>query len=336
MERKMNNRIKDYVKKNQNKIKEVSIELTHSCNMNCDFCFNEYSEFNSKKFIDFEKLKTTLISLKKQWLYKIRFTWWEPLLHPKIYNILAFTKRLWFFIKLNTNWILINNKNIKIIEKYVSSILFSYHFPRDNSNKINILKERAIFLISKSKIKYKTISTRINKHVIAKIYDICFHFDKYKFNDLILWFPLKSKQEENIIISEKDYSYLISNLLIYKKIFNIEILLWLPPAYCFENKPNLIKKLTWDYLLGSDKIIITPEFNTSIIYYYFPNKNTFPYWSLNFKEIIESKFIKKFNSFDWLDSKCKECDYLIWCFGWNRINSWFENWNFFWKDPWMK
>ena len=64
MERKMNNRIKDYVKKNQNKIKEVSIELTHSCNMNCDFCFNEYSEFNSKKFIDFEKLKTTLISLK--------------------------------------------------------------------------------------------------------------------------------------------------------------------------------------------------------------------------------------------------------------------------------
>jgi len=325
----------------------ISIELTHKCNLSCEWCFNQHSPwFDRKNEINYEDLLKILLIFekfrRKNWLQKplIKLTWWEPLLYYKIKEIIIFIKKyLWYKIKLNTNWFYLESLWKNFIEDNIDIILFSYHFwDKTLYNQKYILdKNKYSNYISSLNWVKKYISSRINKNLINDIDNhINFISSNFSFNKYFLWFPVLWKWEKLDFTKEDFRNFCIKLNKIKSKIwFKFEI--WFPPAFCFSNEPELLNSLVnmknitiflWE------RININPKWKITSSYYYFDKE----YKIVNeedFEQFLNSTFFSNIRKLDWLDEKCKNCDYLIKCWWWNRMLALSLNWDFFSRDPWM-
>lgn len=107
--------------------KTILIEVTNKCNSKCIFCANrkmsrEYGE------IDFDLLCKILEEAYSLGVEEVGFyTTGEPLLYSKIYNAIAYAKKIGFkYIYITTNGILVNNNTLKkLIDSGLDSIKFS-------------------------------------------------------------------------------------------------------------------------------------------------------------------------------------------------------------------
>lgn len=74
----------------------VDIELSSICQLNCPMCYTTtdyYRERVTKRLIDFSLFKEVIDECQKYNLYSVRFSWrGEPLLHPKIIEMLKYAK----------------------------------------------------------------------------------------------------------------------------------------------------------------------------------------------------------------------------------------------------
>lgn len=97
------------------RFKKIYIEITNSCNLNCDFCIKNRRQ---NKFISIEEFKILSGKIKDYTDYLYFHVLGEPLLHPKI-NELIDTASKDFKINITTNGYLIDsikdNKNIRQI-----------------------------------------------------------------------------------------------------------------------------------------------------------------------------------------------------------------------------
>jgi len=85
--------------------------LTYRCNSKCEIC-NFWKDKNLQEIQDasFTDAKKNLDDLKKMGIKFIDFTGGEPLLNEDLSQILAFAKKLGFFVKLSTNGLLYPEK----------------------------------------------------------------------------------------------------------------------------------------------------------------------------------------------------------------------------------
>lgn len=94
------------------KYKKIYVEITNNCNLNCKFCVKNKRK---KEFISIDKFKELLSKLKNYTSYLYFHIMGEPLLHPKI-NELINIASLHFKINITTNGYLMDkitdNKNI--------------------------------------------------------------------------------------------------------------------------------------------------------------------------------------------------------------------------------
>ena len=325
----------------------ISIELTHKCNLDCEWCFNKYSLGFSRKWeLPYEKLVYVLLTFEK-WRRKnnikkplIKLTWWEPLLHSKFTQIVLFIKKvLKYKIKLNTNWLLIE-KYETLIKDNIDIILFSYHF-LDKSTDIwdyRHKKDKAAKIISNmpKNIK-KIICTRTNKDFIDNIDSIVayintsFSFDKY-----IFWFPLLAK-DEILDFWKNDFEKFVKKVILLDSKYKIDLKIGFPPAFCFNKKPYLLDLVTEIenlYTFLWIRININPFWRLTNSYYYTEEeievKN-----EESFDLFFNSKLLKKTKGFEWVNKTCKECRFLNKCWWGNRMFAYASNWDLFWKDPWM-
>jgi len=78
--------------------------VTYRCNSRCEFCnFWREDSYKDIKDAEFCDAKKNLDDLKKIGVKFIDFTGGEPLLNEQLSEILAYAKKLGFFIKLSTN-----------------------------------------------------------------------------------------------------------------------------------------------------------------------------------------------------------------------------------------
>lgn len=93
--------------------KKVYVEITNSCNLNCNFCIQNKRE---KKFISTDEFKNILSKLNGYTKYLYFHILGEPLLHPQINNLINMASEN-YFVNITTNGYLINkikdNKNIR-------------------------------------------------------------------------------------------------------------------------------------------------------------------------------------------------------------------------------
>lgn len=111
------------------RFKKIYIEITNICNLSCDFCpkTERAQEFMSlelfEKALDESKPLTEEITLHLMG---------EPLLHPKIKNIIELTEEKEIRINLTTNGTLIQKHSQTLLNKTIRRINFSIHGLKSN------------------------------------------------------------------------------------------------------------------------------------------------------------------------------------------------------------
>jgi len=178
------------------------INLTHNCNLNCIFCFWPKKENYYKSIEAIEEIIKN--NIDKEYIV---LSWWEPLLHKDINEIIKLIyKKYNKKIILHTNWILLDNNFLNLNKNYIYRI----NLPLDSLNKKNTIKLRwkffyeiikdRIFLVKKFNIKFSitTVFTSINQNDYKELIDFI--------NDInpILWRVFEFK----LIEKNKDFSFL--------------------------------------------------------------------------------------------------------------------------------
>lgn len=103
--------------------------LTQMCNAHCFFCHNEWLSVQNN-FMEFELFKKIVdVIQEKNYPQRIRFTWWEPMLHPWLFDFIWYAKKqlpqssVW----MTTNGLLIKKHIADILTSWLDSLTVSLH-----------------------------------------------------------------------------------------------------------------------------------------------------------------------------------------------------------------
>ena len=172
------------------KYKKVYIEITNRCNLSCDFCIKNKREL---KNISIEEFKIVLKKLKPYTKYLYFHILGEPLLHPKINDLINLASKD-FNINITTNGYLIDKISDNSNIRQVNISLHSF------DNKYNIALENYLNNIFKA----------IDKLIDNKTYISLRLWVKTKYNDEMLAYINK---RYNCNINLDNGSYKINNYL---------------------------------------------------------------------------------------------------------------------------
>lgn len=108
------------------KLKGVFLTLTNKCNLKCKYCYqNSSPSINTNKELkkqDWIKIIDELSSINVK---KISIVGGEPFIFPEFWGLLKYLYEKDFKVKIFTNGHLLNEKNIKILQKYNFSLSFN-------------------------------------------------------------------------------------------------------------------------------------------------------------------------------------------------------------------
>lgn len=135
-------------------MKKVYIEITNSCNLNCDFCKNTNRKKEFMNISDFEKV---IKQVKKYTKLVCLHVKGEPLLYPNLKRILEIIEDNNLKVNITTNGILLNSKSdILLNSNSVRQVNISLHSCIENKN-IDIVKYMNNIFESVDKLKNKII-----------------------------------------------------------------------------------------------------------------------------------------------------------------------------------
>lgn len=135
-------------------MKKVYIEITNSCNLNCEFCRNTDRKKEFMSISDFERVIKQVKKYTKLVCLHIKG---EPLLYPNLKQILDIIEDNDLKVNITTNGTLINNKIDDLLNSNaVRQINISLHSCIENEN-INIEKYMNNVFECVNKVKHKII-----------------------------------------------------------------------------------------------------------------------------------------------------------------------------------
>lgn len=96
-------------------LKKVYIEITNTCNLNCDFCIQNK---RIRSVMSEDNFRRILVELKGYTKYLYFHILGEPLLHPNIINFINIASTEGFFVNITTNGYLIGKlENVNILRQ---------------------------------------------------------------------------------------------------------------------------------------------------------------------------------------------------------------------------
>ena len=105
----MPTRIDMLVDKHGRQLKDLRISVTDRCNFRCRYCMprekfgSNHAFMPRRAFLSFEEIEKVVISCKELGLEKVRITGGEPLLRPKLHELIKKLSKLNLDIALTTN-----------------------------------------------------------------------------------------------------------------------------------------------------------------------------------------------------------------------------------------
>lgn len=173
------------------RFKKIYLEITNKCNLNCDFCIKNKRQ---EKFMAEDEFIFILKRIKNYTNYLYFHVLGEPLLHPKINELIDLASSLGFYVNITTNGYLINriknNKNIRQINISLHSYNNKYKISLDDYlnnifNAIDNLTANKTFVSLRLWVKNsynKSIIEKINSHYNT---DININTINFKINDYL-------------------------------------------------------------------------------------------------------------------------------------------------------
>ena len=304
---------------------EVIIEITPSCNLKCDRCFNINSfakDGRMKQGPSLEKLKAIMISLSNAGIKQLRITGGEPLMSKDLFKILEFAKSLGFNIWLNSNATLVNSENISLIESFVDNVLISFNgfdnasdYLWTKTNKSFELKMKGIEVLNKSLIpvlRFGTVLTPLGVPHLRKILNLINNFD-FKFWEVYREIKLHNSNDQKTLDINMMLEELLSVSVLSKRVVNIANAI----PFCAAD-PELLEMLSSGgiYDDGHSRIVIDP--NGLARPSYFINENIGD--PLDILSCWNHPFMKKMRNLEFVPSECHDCKYVGKCKGGSRYN----------------
>ncbi|MBP7795749.1 MAG: radical SAM protein [Elusimicrobiales bacterium] len=205
-------------------IKRVIVEITHRCNLRCDFCYLFSSKYQIKKEINFNNIKKFIKNLK----FKTEFyiTGGEPLLYKEIIEFMRYIKSEGHSVGLNTNGTLLTKELSRMISdiepEYIIFSLFSdasnYNLISNNKNiKFDELcKNIKYFNSIKSNKTESILGCVITKYNSAELYNI------YELGKILSFDRVLFEHMQFHLDGEKDSGTFKTGKIIMKKVKNID------------------------------------------------------------------------------------------------------------------
>ena len=209
-------------------LKNLFFQLsTKACNLKCKHCYIERNPYkNEEDFIQVEKIKQALISVKNKKLSSIYLTGGEPLLHPDFNQILRMCLKI-SNVTVLTNGTMINDKKALFLRKIDDESQFEtiYRISIDSINELenDALRGRGSF-----------------RKALVAIMSLL----KYEFNPIISVVNYQNRPKEEIFVEFQDF--------FNKKGFEMDdINLKIIP---FFNKNNFNSEIDFDYDINLEKL----------------------------------------------------------------------------------
>ncbi len=319
--------------------KQVAIEITKKCNLNCIICSQKDRKPISSPL---SRIKNIIDEAYLLGIREIRFTGGEPLLeNTKLISSIKYAKHKGFYILLNTNAVLLNKNIITEIENYIDNILISLHGFNSHTNSYitrrNDFRKKieAVLMLQKSKIPILRIGTVITKNLLNNLHKYYILLKKLNIKIWELYRPMVPQKLLSVYrtlnISSQEM-YTLIRFIYYVRRKNITAWIGNPLPFCsIKNKESLQKiSLGARYDDGHSRIVWDAKgyFKPS----YFININL----GNSIQQAWNHPFIRKINSLEYLSPFCQDCKLLRWCLGGSRYWAYQYTGDFFGQDPWMK
>jgi len=198
---------------------KVALQLTTRCNLKCSYCYVNYSNYKQIKEINKNQWFKTIDEL---YSYGTRWLWFlggEPILQKGLGEIIDYAKKKGMFCELNTNGILISEKNISILKKLDAMAVSIDGDEKSNDyyrgegsykkaiNVVKLLKEAGVNVRIHSILTRRTAKTLDNVAELYKRMGVSFSFCDV----------LKSKKDTDHILSFKEHKKFYTKYLDYMK-----------------------------------------------------------------------------------------------------------------------
>ena len=182
------------------KYRKIYIEITNNCNLNCSFC----SKVNrKKKYMSLEEYEKILNKIKDYTNYIYLHVKGEPLLHPKVIEMIKLAEQYKLKVNLTTNGVLFD-KYAKELGQFtnLNKINFSLHSENNKDNYLEDIFNNIKYLSTKTTVIYRLWTLKDNEldkkstEIVDKIKD---------FYNLSTEAVERIKKEKNIKIKSTIY-----------------------------------------------------------------------------------------------------------------------------------
>jgi len=182
----------------------VNFDIWNACNLRCKFCYNDWRRNIRQYFESFDDLKDRAIKLRQK-TDSINLIWWEPLMYPKLFELLSLLEELNFNISIVTNWLwFIEDTFFNKVFKYkkIKKITLSVHSITEENNfrisqRKNIEEKRKKIVNKLINLNWINISitTVINKYNYDEILNLFNYYKKLWIKSF--WFTWIILQKES-------------------------------------------------------------------------------------------------------------------------------------------
>ena len=322
------------------------LTITSKCNLFCNYCFNDYDyplkSRNIRENIWLEKYKEIVDILYQSWTRDIIITGWEPFSTPFLWELLAYIRDKWIFIRINTNGTLLFDKILERLAKDFSlNLMVSMHeFNNEDYYEINKVWAKNIYWIKwlklfENKFEQKvsqlrqistyrglsldilTILTPKNILYLDKIYN--FILNNFKIENLH-FFRLYSTWTTKWISRE------MINLAIHKiyklnKYFNTDFKIVDSVPFCVTKNTEIARQvIDWELSEHHNiKTIITTDWDIQIMSAF--DTNLWSIFENDLLEIWQWDYVQKMLHNWFLPKECNDCIYKEECRWWSRMDA---------------
>ncbi len=239
--------------------RQFRIVSNYTCNNRCKFCYTKSLGFQ-KLLIKKDNIKKIIDNMYRLWSKKCILIWWEPTLHPDLFEIIKYWKDKWMFMKIVTNGRIFKKKDFleKLIDNWLNFIALSIHWhtPEIDSENTGVKDSFSdtiqwIKNCISSKIPFVTLTT-LNKNNFKYVKEIVSFLTDIWVKNIIfnLWSPIEWVESiENDILTPIEIAESIQNAYNVLKQNNLKAKFYASIPLCLFESDLLISMIEDSYLI---------------------------------------------------------------------------------------
>jgi radical SAM protein with 4Fe4S-binding SPASM domain len=317
--------------------------VTHRCNMSCKFCFNSYDyslkDRNVHENLSTKDVKKILDNIYNDGVRYLILSGGEPMMREDIVDIIEYAHKKKFYIVLNTNGTLFNEKLVKKICQFPVHVMLSMHEFNDKDSYIKTGRKKVfskrlevVKLFRKYDVlclEYITALQRENIDNLDSIYNM--NLGEYAPDSWQFFRVLDSNGEPGS--SPEEMRLAIDKLYSLNKKFDLKYKIVDAVPFCVSDNPHKASEVVSGELNEEHlvKMVTDPKGNVKMMCSFDLDLGNILHKSI--KDIWESDMAKNMINLNFTPTGCDGCIFWDDCCGGSRFVARVRNGSYSSEDP---